>query len=392
MTRNAAYLLSLALAFALAFPPGFALADESEDAKLTAYELQQEIEERQASYAAARAEADEATDAIEAEQERIEALEREIPEQQRRSAAAARELYKLQQQGTGIVELLLSAGSFQDFIAELEYVNKVSEANIDEMNRLNELKGEIIAMQNGLKEKRSEADARAEDARVAMLAAQEAQAEVQRRIEEEARQQAQIAAQAAAMAEQERANDSGEPAVPETGTVAEPEVAHETDGDQGDSSSSSAGNDGNGEGVASENGESDAVAEEPAAPSQDAYTGEDDYVAGWAKRIDAYLAGSPLAGQGLTFAKAAYEYGVDPRFSPAISYTESGKGQYCFNPHNAWGWGSASWDTWEEAIYDHVAGLARGYGGQISKEGAQKYCPPNWKLWYERTLAQMEMI
>ena len=116
------------------------------------------------------------------------------------------------------------------------------------------------------------------------------------------------------------------------------------------------------------------------------------FVSEWSARIDAYLAGSPLAGQGTTFAKAAYEYGVDPRFSPAISFTESGKGAVCFLPHNAWGWGSSSWDSWEEAIYDHVAGLASGYGGQISEEAARKYCPPTWQSWYNRTLEQMNMI
>ncbi len=31
-------------------------------------------------------------------------------------------------------------------------------------------------------------------------------------------------------------------------------------------------------------------------------------------RIDSYLAGSPLSGQGATFAAAAWDYGVDPRF------------------------------------------------------------------------------
>ena len=37
---------------------------------------------------------------------------------------------------------------------------------------------------------------------------------------------------------------------------------------------------------------------------------------------------------------------VDPRFSPAISAVESSKGLYCFRSHNAWGWGSSSWNTW----------------------------------------------
>jgi hypothetical protein len=99
-----------------------------------------------------------------------------------------------------------------------------------------------------------------------------------------------------------------------------------------------------------------------------------------------------MAGQGRTFAEAAWNYGVDPRFSPAISNTESTKGRYCFLPHNAWGWGSVSWGSWEEAINAHVRGLANGYGGAISIAGAKKYCPPNWEHWYNSTLNEMNKI
>ena len=129
--------------------------------------------------------------------------------------------------------------------------------------------------------------------------------------------------------------------------------------------------------------------------------GEEAFVAEWAPRIDAYLEGSPLAGQGTTFAKAAWDNHVDPRWSPAISHIESGKGRVCIRPHNAWGWGAADsdpynlaseWMTWEDAINAHVSGLARGYGYTISVEGAQKYCPPGWEEWYAITIAQMNSI
>ena len=119
---------------------------------------------------------------------------------------------------------------------------------------------------------------------------------------------------------------------------------------------------------------------------------QESFIAEWTWRIDAYLAGSPLAGQGRTFAEAAWNYGVDPRWSPAISYTESSKGAACYMPHNAWGWGGCEWDSWEEAINDHVRGLARGYGYTISMEAAQKYCPPNAQHWYDVTSAQMNLI
>ena len=129
--------------------------------------------------------------------------------------------------------------------------------------------------------------------------------------------------------------------------------------------------------------------------------GEEKFVAAWAPRIDAYLAGSPLEGQGKTFAKAAWENHVDPRWSPAISHIESQKGRLCIRPHNAWGWGAADsnpyglayeWASWEDAINSHVSGLARGYGYTISEKGAQTYCPGNWEEWYATTVAQMNSI
>ena len=116
--------------------------------------------------------------------------------------------------------------------------------------------------------------------------------------------------------------------------------------------------------------------EAPSDDGADWASERDVFVAQWAGRIDAYLAGSPMAGTGKVFAEAAWDYGVDPRWSPAISNTESSKGLYCSGSCNAWGWGGCSWGSWEEAIRDHVAGLARGYGYTISVEAAKKYCTP----------------
>lgn len=119
---------------------------------------------------------------------------------------------------------------------------------------------------------------------------------------------------------------------------------------------------------------------------------EDAFVQTWGDKINAYLNGSALAGQGNTFAKAAWDNCIDPRWSPAISNTESSKGEICFLPHNAWGWGDSSWDSWENAIKDHVFGLADRYGYTIAVPYAQTYCPPNSEHWYNSTLEQMRSI
>lgn len=145
--------------------------------------------------------------------------------------------------------------------------------------------------------------------------------------------------------------------------------------------------------AAAEQAKAEAAAREvPALSDVDFSCGKEAFLAEWTSRIDAYLAGSPLAGYGKVFAEAAWDNGVDPRWSPAISNTESSKGRNCFRPYNAWGWMAESWSSWEEAVNAHVAGLARGYGYTISLENARKYCPPTYHDWYAKTVSEMAKI
>ena len=120
--------------------------------------------------------------------------------------------------------------------------------------------------------------------------------------------------------------------------------------------------------------------------------GKQAFIDEWSARIDKYLEGTTLSGFGTTFAEAAWANGVDPRWSPAISNTESGNGAHCFLPYNAWGWGSNAWPDWVTAINEHVAGLAESYGYSVTYAAAQKYCPPNSVHWYNNTLSQMALI
>lgn len=135
-----------------------------------------------------------------------------------------------------------------------------------------------------------------------------------------------------------------------------------------------------------------AAVEAPVLPDVDFTCGKEAFVAEWTARIDAYLAGSPLAGYGCVFAEAAWDNGVDPRWSPAISNTESSKGTNCFRAYNAWGWMAESWSSWNEAINAHIAGLASGYGYTISVANAKKYCPPTYLDWYAKTVSEMAKI
>lgn len=118
----------------------------------------------------------------------------------------------------------------------------------------------------------------------------------------------------------------------------------------------------------------------------------DEFVDEWGRRIDAYLSGYPLSGQGRAFAAAAYDNEVDPRWSPAISCIESTKGSATFRSYNAWGWMGHSFGSWEEAIPRHVAYLKSMYGYTLSVGAARTYCPPTYMSWYGNVLAEMRRI
>lgn len=371
--------LALALSATLAFGgvpaagfSGQAAWAEDIDINVQADAAQQEVERTAAEYDQAMDRIDQLNQQIADNEQRISEIEETLPEQQERSSAAAVKLYKAQASTPGLLEMVLSSENIVDFFTSFEYVSHIFSSNQSEIERLQEMKDELDQTRRSLSQAKKDADTEAANAEQALAAAQEARQEAQRKAQEEAARQAEEAAKAAeAQAAAEQA--------------AQTEEAGKADDAVTDSASNSQESAGTGE-------SSSGTVEAPSDDGADWTSDRDAFVAQWAGRINAYLAGSPMAGTGETFAEAAWDYGVDPRWSPAISNTESSKGLYCFNSCNAWGWGSASWDNWDDAIRAHVAGLARGYGYTISVEAAKKYCPPNWEHWYSATLAQMNMI
>ena len=338
--------IMLALALAFGGLPSLAFAEDiNTDPEPDA--LQREVERSAQAYDEAVANMEAVEQALADNEARIAELKKLIPEQQRKSEQAAVALYKSQQDSAGLLDLLLGSASVEDLFFRVDAMNRVMESHEKELARLNDLQEELDATTAQLEADRTEAEERVVAADRALTAAQAARLEAQRRAEEEAQRQAEAAAAAAAAQSSGGSENEGSSAVSAVDVVSD---------------------------------------------GADWTSDQATFIDEWAWRIDAYLAGSPLAGQGRTFAEAAWNYGVDPRWSPAISCVESSKGAACFLPHNAWGWGSCSWGSWEEAINDHVRGLARGYGYTISMEAAQKYCPPNSQHWYDATLAQMNMI
>ena len=168
-------------------------------------EFQEEVERTAAEYDAALAALKQAKADIQENTVRIDELSAEIPEQQQRGATAARKLYKLQQQGSGLLQMLLGSDDFYDFLTSLDYLNRIGDAHLQELQKLEDMQTELETRQVALEKAHSSAAKQADKAEQALAAAQEARLEAQRRAQEEARRQAEEAAAAAAEAEAQAA-------------------------------------------------------------------------------------------------------------------------------------------------------------------------------------------
>ena len=527
-------LVAVVLALGIAVLPGALAHAQEPPSSAESQHPQQEIERTTAEYENACKQLEKADKAVADNKKRIAQLKKEIPEQRERCREAAREQYKMQQHSSGVVEFLLSADDFYSFAAGIDYITRASEANVEEMTKLETLSDELNAREGDLAKAKAAAEQRAAEADAALKAAQQvrrdaqaygqenariqaaqeeeearalreaaqekaraeaeakarAEAEAQAAAEAKAREEAQAKADAEAQAaaqkeaeeqaaahveqdpadtaqaeqqagEQADATDAGSDTssdTPDTGATDAGATEPAGNADVQDATSDSSSTQSNEppatasdtsqqsqENAATPSEDSSSAVKEPEASSQSS-SGEDEmtklnelYLSGreptmdeldrpnaregedpfppkgttftppvedgadwgqdektfvdeWSGRIDAYLAGSALDGQGKTFARAAWVYGIDPRWSPAISNTESSKGGICFLPYNAWGWGQSSWSSWEEAIFAHVGALAGSYGYTISVGAAKTYCPPNWEFWYRTTVEQMNAI
>ena len=372
--------LAIAAGLGLSFVPTTAYAATYE-------ELQQQVEDATATYEQASANVDKIKGEIDANEQRIADLEAEMPAQRERAADSVRNLYKLQQSGNGLVDLLLSSEDWSEFLATLTYLDRIQARNMDELKVLADMNAELQQERDTLSARHAKASQEADRALQAQQEALAAREEV--RLQAIAQAEAERAAAEAAIAEAAKeaeenktfTNASGQQANVSTPQDASPSV--EADADEESTKQSDSSNEGSDSG--------DVVEQEPVEQAP-IVSERDAFIAKWAPRIDAYLGGSPLGGHGRTFAEAAWDYNVDPRWSPAISCIESSKGAICFRPHNAWGWGNSSWSDWDSAIRSHVAGLSAGYGYTISTSAAKKYCPPTWQAWYSSVLSEMNCI
>ncbi len=103
------------------------------------------------------------------------------------------------------------------------------------------------------------------------------------------------------------------------------------------------------------------------------------------RQVKEYLSkrNAPLADYADAIVTASVKYGIDYRLVAAISVIESEGGKNCFRSYNAWGWGSKSFDSWEDGIYTVTEGLSKYYanGATTPAEISVSYCPPGAERW-----------
>lgn len=397
MRRSFTFVLIAALACALAWP-GATYAEtytsmEVDGHMPAALAGDTEIEKLTIAWHEAHANLTAAQDEAARIQSEIDSLEEKLVVQQTRGTAAARQLYIMQENPMSVIEPILSIDSLGDFLSYVDTLDMLTSKSKRSLETLHATQAELDAARESQAAVVETAQGRADEAASALKQVQDGRAA------------AQATAQATAIAQASKLGGKIAPRQSDIDAKAKRDREKkelEKSGKKAKKKDDESDSDIDFSLPVTASSESQPLTSNTGALSDDAdwYADRDEFIAEWSARIDAYLAGSPLEGQGVNFAASAWKWGVDPRWSPAISNTESSKGAYCIRPHNAWGWGAADsdpyglasqWDSWEEAIDAHVAGLARGYGYTISISKAQKYCS-SWSSWYNNTLAQMAMI
>ena len=365
--------LSAALVSAGLFAPGAAWAtgEQSQNEAQTSdavSDLEQKVRESASAYDAAVAYQDELASQISELNANIADLEEKLPAQQEQCDESLVALYKYSYDSGSVVQMLIDSKSIIDMLSLVDQYNWVIDHHVNAIQQTVQMKNELESSRVQLASDKAAADTAADDAASALSTAKAARQKAAEEAAAKQKAEAEAAAQQKQEAEQkvEAAQQSGDTqaAAQAQSEAAAAEAAQEAGGGGGSSS-----------------GNVDWSSDKTA------------FVNEWASRIDDYLSGSPTAGTGKYYAAAAWDNGVDPRWAPAISCIESTKGAYCFRSHNAWGYGSSGFSSWEEGINTVVRGLGSSlYGGHLTQEAARTYCPPTWQDWYANVSSEMSKI
>lgn len=336
--------IACAIALGADVPATCAWAEGESSAELQqqADDAEAVVREKVAAYNEALAKVQDLDARVQKSQADIDDITARLPQMRGRAARSLRELYKMDQDSTGLVGLLLCSEDFESFVANLRYMDGVTRYNTQQVRELVDAQDQLETAKATLEVQRQQAADESDAADQALAEAQQAAADLQ------------AAADAARAAEQ----------------AASAAAAGSAVGAQSPQAAIAATN------AAARQAGVELSSDEDGQPTYDV-SDEDAraaFVQKWAPRLDAYLAGRPLAGQGATFAEAAWDNCIDPRWSAATSVIESGGGAACFAPYNAYGWlGRGGFESWEQGVREHAAYLRSLYGSSFTPTAAAVY-------------------
>ncbi len=143
-------------------------------------ELQQLIEDSNSAYEAACSRVSELEVAVSDSEARIAELEAQLPEQRERGGDALKELYKIQRDGSSLVDLVLSSDSFLNFVSCVDFLDRIFDQHLGELEALSSMVDELNNTRARLRADLSEAEVEREQAARSLSEAQEAREQAQR--------------------------------------------------------------------------------------------------------------------------------------------------------------------------------------------------------------------
>ncbi|MEG0323137.1 MAG: hypothetical protein RR619_04000, partial [Raoultibacter sp.] len=173
-------LLAVMLTISTTLIPHVAYGETSEiNAEPTS--VQNKIEQTAADYNEAVAQVEALEQEIEETRTKLETLEETLPDQQSKSNQAFKALYKMQQENRAFIELILSSETIDDFFMTIEYLDRIQQSNLKEINRLRDMKAELEASEKALVTSKTQAEAEKTRAETALKDAQAARLEVEQK-------------------------------------------------------------------------------------------------------------------------------------------------------------------------------------------------------------------
>ena len=148
--------------------PAQASASKTADLQQQGSELLARVEEATHSYQDAETQLHTLSELIAQNEQTVNDILAHLPEQRARTAASIKTLYKFQQNSPGLIDLIFSAESLNDFISTIYYIDSITDRNTTEIAALNDLHDQLVQAQSSLKAQRDSMLATQGDAQAAL--------------------------------------------------------------------------------------------------------------------------------------------------------------------------------------------------------------------------------